>query len=400
MTSAINTRAVEVAPQTRTAQNPSRVYFPALNHLRFVAAAGVVIHHLEQIKGSFGLPNCMDLWIATAVGKEGVRLFFVLSGFLITYLLLLERQITGRLQVKAFYKRRILRIWPLYFLMVLGSFVLLPVFLDFTGLLPTTVSAGMHKLHQDFLTKLALYCSFFPNVSVHLYDPVYGGGHLWSIAAEEQFYLIWPILVCCFFRNPLLGFAIALIAKFAIVLACQHASIHSSWWSAVTGSIQTNGVESFVAGATVAWLYHRHKSLTAAVSRHPLAIVICTAAIVSCMLFELPCYQFLMNIGFAWLVVYQCQQPARQGRIVNWVRYLGTISYGIYMYHPIVIFVVLTLFGCALKTMNPFVMNIVCYGTISAFTILLAACSYEFFEKVFLKQKEGLAVIKTGSEKS
>lgn len=396
MTSAVDTRAVEVAPQIGAVQNPSRVYFPALNQLRFIAAAGVVVHHLEQIKGSFGFPNCMDLWIATAVGKEGVRLFFVLSGFLITYLLLLERHVTGRLQVKAFYKRRILRIWPLYFLMVLCSFVLLPIFLDFTGLLPATVSAGMHKLHQDFFTKLALYCSFFPNISVHLYDPVYGGGHLWSIAAEEQFYLVWPILVCCFYRRPLLGFAIALMAKFAIVFACQHANIHSSWWSAVTGSIQTNGVESFVAGATVAWMFHRHKSLTAAVSKHPLTIVICTVAIVSCMFFELPCYQWLMNISFAWLVIYQCQQPTRPGRIEKWVRYLGTISYGIYMYHPIVIFVVLTLAGYALKSTNSIVMNFVFYGTIFALTILLSACSYELFEKVFLKQKERLAVIKTG----
>src|SRR5262249_31635128 len=98
---------------------PNRVYFPGLNTLRFLAAFSVLIQHTESCPELFGLGNKVILGHLCLTGHDSVGLFFVLSGFLITYLLLTEQGHTGRVRVGKFYLRRALRIWPLYYLTVL-----------------------------------------------------------------------------------------------------------------------------------------------------------------------------------------------------------------------------------------------------------------------------------------
>src|SRR5688572_30760956 len=98
----------------------AKVFFKGLNGLRFFAALAVIITHVELMKGVFGLPSYWQEPFFFDLGGLGVYFFFVLSGFLITYLLLVERRQIGRISIKKFYVRRILRIWPLYyFIMVL-----------------------------------------------------------------------------------------------------------------------------------------------------------------------------------------------------------------------------------------------------------------------------------------
>src|SRR5262245_59932952 len=96
-----------------------RVYFPNLNGLRFIAALAVIIHHIEQQKADFCLPNSFGAAPIQLFGELGVVLFFVLSGFLLTYLLLEEEKTTATIGIRNFYIRRILRIWPLYFLIII-----------------------------------------------------------------------------------------------------------------------------------------------------------------------------------------------------------------------------------------------------------------------------------------
>ena len=116
-----------------------KVYFPGLNGLRFFAAFSVVVTHIELVKHFKGYPT---LWVENAsdeltlthilqkiifhAGGLGVYFFFVLSGFLITYLLLVEKAKTGTVAVKKFYWRRVLRIWPLYYLIVILGFFVIP----------------------------------------------------------------------------------------------------------------------------------------------------------------------------------------------------------------------------------------------------------------------------------
>ena len=100
-------------------QNSNKIYFPNLNGIRFIAAFAVILHHLEQFKYLLGYKNNWENPIIHQIGPLGVILFFVLSGFLITYLLLVEEKQTKTISIKSFYMRRILRIWPLYYLIIL-----------------------------------------------------------------------------------------------------------------------------------------------------------------------------------------------------------------------------------------------------------------------------------------
>src|SRR5690606_13477827 len=93
-------------------------YFNGLNALRFFAAYLVVLHHAEQIRMKYGLFHLKELSLFNN-GSVAVTFFFALSGFLISYLLLRESESTGTVAVRKFYMRRILRIWPLYYLLVL-----------------------------------------------------------------------------------------------------------------------------------------------------------------------------------------------------------------------------------------------------------------------------------------
>jgi len=101
-------------------------YFPNLNGIRAIAASLVVFHHLEQAKHALGIANVYDMPIIQHAGRLGVGLFFVLSGFLITYLLLEERGRFGDVDAKKFYLRRVFRIWPIYFLIIGLSFFVFP----------------------------------------------------------------------------------------------------------------------------------------------------------------------------------------------------------------------------------------------------------------------------------
>ncbi len=105
--------------------NKKTFFFSGLNSLRFFASLAVVITHIELLKGVFGYKHNWNTPVFFNLGGLGVYFFFVLSGFLITFLLLKEKELFGEIKIKAFYIRRILRIWPLYyFICVLGFFIL------------------------------------------------------------------------------------------------------------------------------------------------------------------------------------------------------------------------------------------------------------------------------------
>ena len=103
-----------------------KLYFPNLNTLGFLAAMLVMVHHIELFKEMFGLPNIFHNHSIQLMSKIGVTFFFVLSVFLITYLLLLEQNTYETIDIKAFYMRRILRIWPLYYLIIMLAFFIFP----------------------------------------------------------------------------------------------------------------------------------------------------------------------------------------------------------------------------------------------------------------------------------
>ena len=147
-----------------------RFYQPELDGLRFYAFLGVFVYHT--------LPSQAMPWLWGAViksGAAGVDLFFALSAFLITSLLLRERQQTGRISLRLFYLRRILRIWPLYFVVLALGVVLAHTVPD--QRLPWYYIAG--------------YLLFIGNwVSAAFGHPQSICSPLWTVSIEEQFYLV------------------------------------------------------------------------------------------------------------------------------------------------------------------------------------------------------------------
>jgi peptidoglycan/LPS O-acetylase OafA/YrhL len=118
-------------------------------------------------------------------GRFGVQLFFLLSGYLITSLLLREKEVTGHINVRAFYVRRILRIWPLYFF-VLTLAALWP----WSGRLPLSYFAGFLLLAGNWIVVLFGVADSWAII-------------LWSVSIEEQFYLLWPLGMKFFFSTRL-----------------------------------------------------------------------------------------------------------------------------------------------------------------------------------------------------
>jgi len=179
-----------------------RLYFPGLHGLRFSAAALVMMSHIEQLKNDEKLSNLNNVTFIGKSGDYGVSLFFVLSGFLITFLLLQEEKTTGTIDIRKFYTRRILRIWPLYYLLVLLGFFVLPYCMEASGL--------QNVLRTAYWQKLILFLFFLPNLSMVAFPQVPFTAQAWSIGTEEQFYLIWPVLLKKFKRvlpGMLLGIA-------------------------------------------------------------------------------------------------------------------------------------------------------------------------------------------------
>src|SRR6187402_557963 len=116
-----------------------RIFFPNLDGLRFICFFFVFMVHSFVTDDVSINNNPVHIFLKQylfAGGQLGVNMFFVLSGFLITYLLLSEKEISGKINIKNFYIRRVLRIWPLYFFCVFFGFILFPLFKSMFGEVP------------------------------------------------------------------------------------------------------------------------------------------------------------------------------------------------------------------------------------------------------------------------
>lgn len=174
-------------------------YFAGLDILRLLASLAVFVWHLQESYWG-GLPAKFTLH--GHMGNPAVSFFFALSGFLLSYLLFTERAKTNTIAIRSFFMRRILRIWPLYFAVIIIAFFLYPVFIKaVTG----------HEIVER--ASLWRYCLFIPNYDVAYYAmPVNNAlGVMWSLGVEEQFYVFLPFFVLAFIRwRPLM--AIVLLA--------------------------------------------------------------------------------------------------------------------------------------------------------------------------------------------
>ncbi len=194
----IQREVFESVPENLQPENhsspPARFYHPELDVLRFFAFALVFVAHAFQrmspndLYSRIGLAPVYMRPISGVIhrGGFGVDLFFVLSAFLITELLLRERRRRGTIDVRSFWIRRILRIWPLYFAFLTFAIIVVPPLLG--QMIPF-----WHRI--AFFTFVGNYVlAARPEVSQVV-------SILWSVSVEEQFYLLWPLVVFFFFKR-------------------------------------------------------------------------------------------------------------------------------------------------------------------------------------------------------
>ena len=367
-----------------------RVYFPNLNGLRFIAALLVIVHHVEQFKT---LLHIKSRWthspFVEVIGKLGVVLFFVLSGFLITYLLLVEERNSGTIRVGRFYLRRALRIWPLYFLTVALGLGVYPH-------LSINPLAGLAE--RVLLARVGLfwtlYLSFLPNLAVAWLGVVPYVSHTWSIGTEEQFYVLWPLVLSAGRRfRPVLIVSVGLVclgAGFAVSSDLDTFAFKR----VAAGFLSLFNIDCMAVGGFVALLAFgnsRHLRWLRSAPVFYSTVVLVLVLIGKGVRFRLLHYE-IYSILFAILILNLATRPGAGRGLENGVmRYLGTISYGLYMYHPICIVTAMVVVRQAGLT-SDFVLYPLALGLV----VSVAALSYRFFEAPFLKAKTRFAVVASG----
>lgn len=374
-----------------TKHNPG-VYFPNLNGLRFVAALLVIIHHIEQIKSIYGIENNWGAGVIQILAEQGVSLFFVLSGFLITYLLLEEEKQTGTIKLKDFYMRRILRIWPLYFSIGFLALALLPQIPLFT--MP---GYGQDFVYRQLGTKIILFLFFLPNLMPFLGGVMPYASQTWSIGTEEQFYLIWPLLLKKITRHriPLMLLITAGYILTARALWSAHTGFLpfkyyiSDFWSLFNIALMAMG------GLLGILLRTQHKSLKLIRNN----VVFYGSLLVVFYMFQQAfmsehVYKEIFALLYGLIILNFAANPNIHFNLEAGVfKYHGKISYGLYMYHPLAI-----VLAVRLATWTGLLNNAFIHPASILAAILLAGLSYKYFESFFLRRKVNYSTVRSGDD--
>ncbi len=335
-------------------------YMPQLDGLRAFAVMAVMFQHFYGSRIGLDWP----------IGEWGVQLFFVLSGFLITGILLGCRETNAArpFQLRQFYIRRALRIWPLFYLVVLGAAAL-----------------DIRPMREN----LWWHLTYASNILVALRGGWIGpASHLWSLAVEEQFYLLWPWLMLWLptkYLRPAILLAIAAAPIYKIVG-------HFAGLNTISLFVLTIGcLDALGIGALLA-LYRRQKpalcdDLTRDKRYNWLGFAAFCGAILSCVFWRSHLWiqiagSLCATLFFAWLVHRGAHGfGGATATLLTWkpLIYLGQISYGLYLFHKFLTVVVPHVFE-ALQLSYPDepVAQAVLLISIN---IALASCSWFWFEK-------------------
>lgn len=373
-----------------TARN-LKVYFPNLNGLRFIAACFVIINHVEQLKPFFKIGEGSLPVQFRIIGKLGVMLFFVLSGFLITYLLLSEERNSRTIHTGKFYIRRFLRIAPLY------ALIIIIVFFVLHNATFWTIPNMRNPMEDSFYTILALHLVFFPNLSTAIYGFIPYIAPAWSIGTEEQSYLLWPLLLRRFKKNRIRLMLGIIIFYLSIKIFFWLPFITIPYEETIAKFWNHFNIDSIAIGGFLAvLLFQKHKLLKLIINLKVFYLVTILTVGMIVMGITIPFFHFFVySVLFGIIIINLAANPylkkVLEGSVIN---YLGRISYGIYMYHFIILIPVLVL----VSTYN-LGSNWIIYPLVLVITIGISSISYHYFEAIFLRIKTKYTVVKSGGSK-
>ncbi|MBX7131461.1 MAG: acyltransferase [Fimbriimonadaceae bacterium] len=355
-----------------------KVAFPNLDGLRFFCFLAVFLFHAfytdsAQIAKSAPYRMVRQFFHH---GDLGVNFFFVLSGFLITYLLLEEKGRRGGIHVGYFYVRRMLRIWPLYLACVAFGFLGFPVLKRLAGLQPNeTANPIMYLL---FLSNFDVIKNGLPDAGVL--------GVLWSVAVEEQFYVAWPFLLAAVPLGRELWILLSVLAA-SIAFRCTQTN-----YDVLT--FHTLGLIGDMAiGGLAAYAATHSRSFVERIARlRPAAIcglyILAAAVFFLDLSFLRPFDRVVPALVFAAIIVEQNYSGTRfKAGGSRLLTRLGQRTYGMYCLHMIGNVSALQLFGLLRFEEGLWQVLLAVPLTALSITILLSELSYRYFERPFLRLK-------------
>jgi peptidoglycan/LPS O-acetylase OafA/YrhL len=377
------------SPAAPTHALPTRLtYFENLDGLRALAAFAVIFFHLSL---HLAYPNTSILQIFRTLsslrgqgGGIGVSFFFVLSGFLITYLMFSESVKNGRLQVRDFYLRRFLRIWPAYYLTLLVGFVVYPILATHTR-----AESANWVLYALFLTNFDNLQQGLPSSSIL--------GVQWSVAVEEQFYLFWGVFFSVAwawkgFLWMLIGLLCASVGFYAFQTNPDVQYFHS-----------LSCLRYLVFGALLAYAcFYQPEKVRRGLKNigywANLGLYVCYALFVwfgKTMQGGEYLGQFVPMLFFGYVIVEQNYSEVSFYKIGRFklLAWLGKISYGLYLYHMIAIFLVLRIFP---KNPDWVLLQ---WGLIVLLTVAMSHFSFHYIETYFLRLKHRFSHLPTQKNK-
>jgi peptidoglycan/LPS O-acetylase OafA/YrhL len=380
-----------------------RIYFDGLTEIRAIAALFVLFHHIELYKFRDGLPSLYDTQLnhfISHLGENGVTIFFVLSGFLITYLLLTEKGLKQAINIKSFYLRRILRIWPLYYLIVLLSFTVIP-------LLANNITAFQNETHyynkvlqlqESPYATLILFLLFLPNFALVLKPAVAGAAQSWSVGVEEQFYIVWPHVI-----NRINSKVILIICFVLICLLPQWTKavsfISPNLGTKVNFVIEIIPIHIMAIGGIGAFcLYYYKEALGKLLKSTPL-FVLNTLLFISFLFvdIEFSAREFFFGCVIIAEILFVIQTHFQLNLRQKQLEKIGEISYGVYMYHPLMMYICFSIWNTVVPIQNGLLYNVCIYTSIVFSTLVISKCSFKFFESKFIAVKNNkFSVIESG----
>ena len=364
------------------------IFFNGLNELRAIAALAVIFHHIELYKHDDGMNslysfNHFSQLFISKLGKNGVLLFFVLSGFLITYLLLEEKFKTGKISVSKFYGRRILRIWPLYFIiLIIGFFIVPEVYYAFPDFFQNEAKFNSRITGLVYGNNLLLYLFFFSNIAGILYGPVVGASQSWSVSVEEQFYLVWPWFIKLFSKKILLALVCILCFSNFIIYIFPNSILKTV--------IVISKIEYMSMGAIIAYVYRNNKNFVISIFKSKAFVLVLIFSIILHLFYDIT--TFSKSLTFGLLILSFIEKRIA----INSLDYLGKLSYGIYMYHPVVMYMCFAFLN-QFKIESIFLYNILIYPIILFITFIISYFSYNYIELYFLKKKKKFSPVLSGN---
>jgi peptidoglycan/LPS O-acetylase OafA/YrhL len=281
---------------------------PALDGLRGLAIAAVVADHYFQLPGG---------WL-------GVDLFFVLSGFLITTLLLEERDQTGGISFRRFYIRRARRLLPAL------AGLLVVVLLGAPAGYGLTRTLGFVAVSAGYVANLATVVHHGTLMSS---TPV---AHLWSLSEEEQFYLVWPALLLILLRRCTERRVGAVLGVLFVVLVCYRGALveHGASWIRIYFSPDTHA-DGLVIGCLVAVARRRGVRVRPWHVISAFVVIFCEFKVVSHNNFVMEYGLPVFEIAAAIAVLGAATLGGAVSSILSWkpLAWLGTVSYSLYLWH-------------------------------------------------------------------